>query len=181
MNAAVVTLQEAAGRLRREGELEPSTYAWMISQLRGVTVELDASERRARKKNVAPADFAELLRETAAPLLNSQGGNVIAVQLPDEVLIEGPAAEIRDLLSCLIEYAGNASPNPIDLWAGLGCKPDSGREMLMVELSVRSPDVPDFIRRKLWDTARPRHGELSIVSEPDRCRIGLMLPVERRD
>jgi len=179
MNTAVATLEKAAGRLRLSGELEPSKYARMMSQLRGVTVELDASERRARRKGAAPANFTELLHDAAASLPN-WNGNSMAAQLPDDVMIEGPAQEIRDLLSCLIEYAGGTSAGPVDLRAQLGYKSGSSREILTVELSIQSPDVPDFIRRKLWDAARPRHGEISIVSEPNRCRIGFILPPDRR-
>jgi len=171
MNAAVASLQEAARRLQLSGELDPSKYAWMMSQLRGVTTELDASERSARRKSAAPANFTALLRDAAAPL---------ATSLPEDLMVEGPAQEIRDLLCCLIEYAGAASPGPIALRAEVGCKLGDDRDMLVLELAVQSPDVPDFIRRKLWDAARPRRGEISIVAEPDRCRIGLILPTERR-
>lgn len=173
MHPAVATLQQAARRLQHSGNMDPSKYALMMSQLRGVTAELDASERRARDQKTDPIDIAELLRE----VLGKAG---IAMQLPDDVMVAGPDQSLRDLLGCLIEVALGVRPNSLDLRAGAGRREDKARETFTIELAIKSPDVPDFLRRKLWEAARARGGEVSIVSEPDCCRIGFSLPMERR-
>jgi len=173
MHAAVASLQQAARRLQHSGILDPSKYAWMMSQLRDVTTELDASERRARDQKADPVNIAELLREA----LTTAG---IAMPLPDTVMVAGPARNLRDLLCCLIEYALGVRPNSIDLRAETRPSTDEAREAFTIELVIQSPDVPDFLRRKLWEAARARRGEVSIVSELDCCRIGLSIPVERR-
>jgi hypothetical protein len=68
MHPAVATLQQAARRLQHSGNMDASKYAWMMSQLRGVTAELDASERKARNQKTDPVDITELLREVLAKL-----------------------------------------------------------------------------------------------------------------
>ena len=173
MHAAVASLQQAARRLQHSGNLDPSKYAWMISQLRDVTAELDASERRAQEQKSDPVNIIELLRKA----LDKAG---ISMQLPDSVTVPGPARTLRDLLSCLIEYALGVRPNALDLRAETVGKADGGREMFTIQLVVQSPDIPDFLRRKLWEAAGARRGEVSIVAELDRCRIDLGIPVERR-
>jgi hypothetical protein len=173
VHAAFVSLQQAARRLHHSGSLEPSKYAWTISRLRDVTAELDASERRARERKTDPVNIAELLPEALA----TAG---IAVQLPDTVMVAGPAHTLRDLLCCLIEYALGVRPNSIDLRAEASCEADNARETFTIELVIQSPDIPDFLRRKLWEAAGARRGEVSIVAELDCCRIGLSIPVERR-
>jgi hypothetical protein len=183
MYAAVATLKLAAQKLQLSGELDPSKYARMMSQLRGVTDELTAFERRARtQKKANPVNFAELLSEvmaTASPT-NAASGNGMAAQLPDPVLVEGPVEDLRDLLSCLIEYALSVDQGPIKFGAEIRRDGDEVSDKCAAELVIRSPDVPDFLRRKLWDAVRVRRGEVSLISEPDCCRIGFTLPIERR-
>ncbi len=173
MHAAVATLQQAARRLQHSGNLDPSKYTWMMSQLRGVTAELDASERRARDQKTDPVDITELLREVLA-----KAG--IAMELPDNTIVAGPAQGLRDLLGCLIEVALGARPNSLDLRVETGGEKDKAQKTFTIELAIQSPDVPDFLRRKLWEAAQARGGEVSIVSEPDSCRIRFSLPTERR-
>jgi hypothetical protein len=173
MHPAVATLQQAARRLQHSGNLDPSKFALMMSQLRGLTAELDASERRARDQRTDPVNITELLREA----LEKAG---IAVQLPGNVTVAGPAQSLRDLLGCLIEVALGAQPNSIDLRAQVARGSDEAHDTFTMELAIQSPDVPDFLRRRLWEVARARRGEVSIVSELNCCRIGFSLPVERR-
>lgn len=173
MHAAVVSLQQAARRLHHSGNLDSSKYAWMMSQLRDVTAELDACERQAQERKSDPVNIAELLREALA-----KAG--ISIQPPDPVMVAGPARTLRELLSCLIEYALGARPDALDLDAEMTRKANDTIEMFTIKLVVQSPDIPDFLRRKLWETAGARRGEVSIVAEVDRCRINLDIPVERR-
>jgi hypothetical protein len=173
MHPAIATLQQAARRLQHSGNMDPSKYAWMMSQLRGVTAELDASERKARNQTSDPVDITELLHEVLA-----KAG--VVMQLPNNTMVAGPAQSLRDLLSCLIEVALGARPNSLRLHARTGRKHEKDRETFTIELTIQSLDVPDFLRRKLWEAARTRGGEVSIVSESDCCRIGFSLPVERR-
>jgi hypothetical protein len=173
MHPAVATLQQAARRLQHSGNMDSSKYTWMMSQLRGVTAELDASERRARDQKTDPVNITELLHEVLA-----KAG--VAMQLPNEIMVAGPTQSLRDLFGCLIEVALGAQPNSLDLRAAAGRRKDKARETFTIELAIQSPDVPDFLRRKLWEAARARGGEVSIVSELDCCRIGFSLPIERR-
>ncbi len=173
MHAAVASLHQAARRLQHSGNLDPSTYAWVMSQLRDVTTELDASERRAQEQKSDPVNIVELLREAVA-----KAG--ISTPLPDPVMVPGPARTLRDLISCLIEYALGAHPDALDLRAETARNAYGAREKFMIKLVVQSPDIPDFLRRKLWEAAGARRGEVSIVAELDRCRIDLGIPIERR-
>ncbi len=173
MHPAVATLQQAARRLQHSGNMDPSKYAWMMSQLRGVTAELDASERKARNQTTDPVDITELLREVLA-----KAG--IAMQLPDTIMVAGPDQSLRDLLACLIEVALGAQSNSLQLHVEAGRKCGKAQETFRIELAIQSPDVPDFLRRKLWEAARTRCGEVSIVAELVCCQISLSLPIERR-
>jgi hypothetical protein len=173
MHPAVATLQQAARRLQHSGNMDASKYAWMMSQLRGVTAELDASERKARNQKTDPVDITELLHEVLA-----KAG--IAMQLPDTIMVAGPDQSLSDLLACLIEVALGAQPNSLQLHVEAGRKCGKARETFTIELAIQSPDVPDFLRRKLWEAARVRCGEVSIVAELDCCWIRFSLPIERR-
>jgi hypothetical protein len=87
---------------------------------------------------------------------------------------------LHDLLSSLVEYARTVGRDPIELRAQVMHKSGDDRAMCLTELVIQSPDVPDFLRRKLWDSARTRRGEVSVISEPECCRVEFALPVERR-
>ncbi len=97
-----------------------------------------------------------------------------------EIMVEGPARDLRDLLCCLLEYALSVGRNPIDLRVAIKGMSSAARKVCATELVVQSRDVPDFLRRKLWETIRARRGEVSVVIEPECCRLGFTLPIERR-
>jgi hypothetical protein len=182
MYAAVAALQTAARRLQLSAELDSSEYAPMITQLRKVRDQLATFERRAGNQQADRVDLGELLREVTGPAsaANDQGGSGIATQLSGDILVEGPVQDLRDLFCCLVEYALGVGPGPLNLKVEITRKPNEARETCVIGLIIQSSDVPDFLRRKLWEAARLRRGAVSVVSEPDCCRIGLMLPVERR-
>jgi hypothetical protein len=174
MDAAVNTLQMVAQQLRRSGEVEPSRYAWMLSQLRGVLDELNASERRKDKLKVASANLTDLLHEVMALRLDCQSDDGGALELPDKIMVEGPVQDLRDLLCCLTAFAPN------NLRAEIERESDEVRQTVTIEFLIQLPDLPDFLRRKLWDTARVRRGKVSIISQQDCCRVRFTLPTERR-
>jgi hypothetical protein len=179
MQAAVATLQKAARQLNLPAGLDQSKYRRIIAQLREVTDELTAVGRRAGKPKADPVNFAQMLLDglAAASPSAGNGDNSVAVSAAEDAMVEGPANDLRDLVNSLFEYAGRG---PIELRAqvkpmnlGLGAA-------YATELIIQSPDIPDFLRRKLWDAVRVRRGEVCVSSEPERCRIAFTLPVERR-
>jgi len=182
MDAAVATLQMAARQLQLSGGLERCEYSRIMTRLREVTDELSAVERRTGKQKPDPVDFTVILRAalaTASPLVDRHQSG-FALSLPEGIMVEGPSHDLRDLLCSLFEYALSVGRDPIDLRVEVGCRHSKGREMCATELAVESSDLPDFLRRKLWDAIRMRRGEVSITAEPARCRIGFTLPIERR-
>ena len=171
-------MQKAARQLNTSG-LDRSKCRRIIAELREVTDELTAFERRGGKPKADPVNFAEMLLDGLAAASRSAGSdrNSVAVSGAEDAMVEGPANDLRDLVSCLFEYAGRgrielcAEIKPISPGAGAG---------YATELIVQSPDLPDFLRRKLWDAVRARRGEVCVSSEPERCRIQFTLPVECR-
>ena len=176
MQTTVATLQKAARQLNTSG-LDRSKCRRIIAELREVTDELTAFERRGGKQKADPVNFAEMLLDGLAAASRSAGSdrNSVAVSGAEDAMVEGPANDLRDLVSCLFEYAGRGR---IELCAEI--KPMSPGAGYATELIVRSPDLPDFLRRKLWDAVRARRGEVCVSSEPERCRIQFTLPVECR-
>jgi hypothetical protein len=181
MDAAVVTLQKAARELHLAGAIEQTTYAHILSRLRSVADELTALERRAGQAKCDPVDFSALLRQavTAAKAANGYAAS-LAVHLPEGIMVEGPASDLRDLVCSLIEYAFAAGCEAIEARLQGVHRAGQSRTVCATELVVRWSDLPDFLRRKAWDAVRVRGGEVSIVSEPETCRIRFTLPVERR-
>jgi hypothetical protein len=170
MYAAVATLEMNARRLQLGEKLDRSNYRRIVSQLREVTDELTALEKRGERQTPRSVNFAAMLRDTTATTL----------PLLEEIIVEGPAHDLRDLLCSLVAYARTVGRDPIDLRVEVKRKNSAAGEMCVTEFVVRSPDVPDFLQRKLWNAIRARHGEVSVVSEPERSRIGFRLPIAPR-
>jgi hypothetical protein len=181
MHAAVATLQKTARQLQLSGELEQSAYSRIMNQLREVTEQLSASERRRAKQKAGPVNFTALLRGAlaSAPATADAHADGLAAAVPRDIWVVGPAHDLRDLLCSLIEYARAVGCDPIELRADIQPNGSAG-PVCATELIIQSPDLPDFLRRKLWDAVRIRRGEVSVVSELARCRIGFTLPIERR-
>jgi hypothetical protein len=180
MHAAVATLQMAARQSQLDGGLDQSKYSRIMTQLRQVADQLTAVDQRAGKQKADPVNLTEMLRDALAAASPAVAQNGVAMPEPEEAMVEGPANDLRDLVSSLFEYALTVGPKPIDLRTQIKQTSPQPRAMYATELVIQSPDVPDFLRRKLWDAVRIRRGEVSVISEPDRCRIEFMLPVERR-
>ena len=178
MYAAVAALQKAQRQLQLDGGRDPSKYGRIMTQLREVTDQLTAVHRRAANHKADPVNFTQLLREALATA--TAGNTGIAAAGPEDVMVEGPANDLRDLLSSLFEYALTVGRDPIELHAHVRQEEPEPRAAYVTELVIQSPDVPDFLRRKLWDAVRARHGEVRVISEPQRCRIEFALPVDRR-
>jgi hypothetical protein len=182
MHAAVETLQMAARQMQLSGELERSTYSRIMTQLREVTDELTAVERRMEKREAGPVNFTEILRAAVAtaPPPPDQDASGLVTQVPEGIMVEGPAHNLRDLLNSLVEYARTVGRDPIELRVHIKHGAGEVRTTCSTELIIQSPDVPDFLRRKLWDAARIRRGEVSVICEPECCRVEFTLPIERR-
>jgi len=176
MQTTVATLQRAARQLNTSG-LDRSKCRRIIAELREVTDELTAFERRGGKQKADPVNFAEMLLDALAAASLSAGDDSVAVSGAADAVVEGPANDLRDLVSCLFEYAGRGR---IELRAHVKPMSPGPGAGYATELTVQSPDIPDFLRRKLWDAVRARRGEVCVSSEPERCRIQFTLPVERR-
>ena len=178
MHAAVATLQKAARQLQLSGELERSEYTKITTQLRDVANKLSAFERRTGKQTAAPVNFSDLLRGAAAT--SGQPVTDAATDVPDGIMVEGPAHDLRDLLSSLVEYGRSVGDDQGAFLVQILDNASAAGAICLTELVIAAPDLPDFVRRKLWDAVRSRRGEVSIVSELERCRIALTLPIERR-
>lgn len=178
MDAAIATLQMAARQLQISGSLEQSSFSRIMTQLRTVTDELAAFRGRAGHQQGDPIDFTAMLREAAVTA--NQGGSGFPVEVSDGLVVQGPADGLRDLLCCLLEYAVTVGGDRIELRAAIKQTGSQDRAMCATELLIPPTDVPDFLRRKLWDAVRVRRGEMRVASGPDRCRIEFTLPIERR-
>ena len=178
MHAAVAALQMAARRLQFSTELDAHKYGQMVEQLREVRDQLAAFERRVENQKADPVNLSALLAEMAGAAANEAAGNL--ARIPAGVMVAGPIEDLRDLFGCLIEFALGVAAGPLQVEVGLTSSAEPSRQKCIVELTVQSPDVPDFLRRKLWEAARARRGEVSVTAEPTHCRVGLTLPVERR-
>jgi len=95
-------------------------------------------------------------------------------------MVQGPAHDLRDLLSSLVEYASAVGAKPLALHARIRHDVGASKAACTTELVVQSPDLPDFLRRKLWDAARVRGGEVSVISEPTLCRVEFTIPIDHR-
>jgi hypothetical protein len=180
--AAVSNLKKAAQRLQLSGELDASNYTRMMKQLGEFSEGLASCERRGKIQNLKPVNLIELIRKVAAPALRAtdQEGNELSTETSNDLVVEGPTVDLRDLFCCLIEFARSVGQEPVDLRMQITRDDDETRQKCLIELTVRASDVPDFLRRKLWDAARPRQGEVFVTTEPDQSRIGFVLPLERR-
>jgi hypothetical protein len=186
MHAAVATLQKGARQLQLSGELERSDYSGIVTQLRQVAEGLTALERRTGKQKAVSVNYTEMLHAAIATASTSVGQDETGggMPVPDGIMVEGPAHDLHDLLSSLVEYARTVGGDPIELRAQILHqvlhKGGDDNGVCATELVIQSPDLPDFLRRKLWDAARVRRGQVSVISELECCRVGFTLPVERR-
>jgi hypothetical protein len=181
MSAVVATLQRATQQLQLSESLERSDYSRITAQLRVVTAQLTAAERRTAKKTPAPVYFTGMLRVAAAPGSPAAEPDACAREMlvPEGIKVEGPAHDLHDLISGLVEYARTVGGEPIELRAQVEEESGDAGAVCAMELVVRSPDLPDFLRRKLWEAARARRGRVTVISEPECCRIEFTLPIVR--
>ena len=177
MHAAAAKLQTAAQRLI-SGVTERSDYTQIISQLRAVANELAALERRAGQGKADPVHLTAMLWDAAAKASSASGQSGITVAAVEGITVEGPAADLQELISSLLEFALGMARDTVEIRADSAFI--GSRAACALKLVVRCADMPDFLRRKLWDVAHRRRGQVSIVSEADRCRVTLTLPLERR-
>ena len=179
MHSVVATLETAARQLQLSGELERSEFGRIMMHLRSVADGLSAVEQRIAKQKAASVDFAEILRSAAAlisPVCRRGGRAGLPLQ---EIMVEGPAHDLRDLLCSLVEYGRAVGADPLELHAQIRQDIGATRAKCVMVLAVQAPDLPDFLRRKLWDAARVRGGEVSVVCEPKLCRVEFTIPIER--
>jgi hypothetical protein len=182
MHTAIATLQAATRRLHNPADLQDAEYSRIAAQLRQVADQLSVFERRAAPQKTGPINFTEILRsaEAAATSTTNKTANGVIVQAPLDVMVDGPAHDLRDLICSLTEYALTVARDPVVVRAEVRYIDAQARAVCATELVIQSPEVPDFLRRKLWDAVRVRRGEVLVASEPEYCRVEFTLRVERR-
>jgi hypothetical protein len=182
MHTVVTALETAARQLRLSGGLEQSQYSQIVAQLREVSDQLNALERRKAEEKASPVNFTDLVRHAlrAGSVPAGQAARTAIVQVPEDVMVKGPAHDLRDTVCSLIEYVLTVARDPIKLHADIRYIGHQARAVCSTELTIQSPDVPDFLRQKLWEVVGRRRGEVSIVCAPECCRVVFTLPVERR-
>ncbi len=178
MHAAIATLQKAARQFELSGAMDRSRYSRIMAQLRDVNNELNAVARRRGDQDTDGVDLPAMLREAVAAA--GQGADGITVQLTDDAIVAGSAADLREPIGWLLDYAIAVGRGRATLRTQIKAVGNQARPMCATELTTSSSDIPDFLRRPLWDAVRARRGEVSIISEPDCCRVQFTLPVERR-
>jgi hypothetical protein len=177
MQAAIATLELAARSLQRAEELDRSKYSHVMAQLRQVMDKLAAAERRTGNSRAGPVDFTRMLRDAAATPPGQERDDILE-QIPENVFVEGPADDLRQLICSLVEYA--RAVGRIDLHAQINHGNGKCGDTCTTELVIQPPgEVPDFLRRIMWDAARIRNGEVSTTSTREGYRIGMVLPIER--
>lgn len=180
MHTAVTTLEKAARQLRISGDLEHCEFDRIMMHLHSVSEGLSAVERRIAKRKAAPVNFTELVRSAMAPMLpDCHLGNEAAAPL-QPIMVEGPAQDLSELLCSLVEYARDFGRDGPELRLQIKEAAGKAASKCTTVLVVNAFELPDFLRRKLWDAARVRGGEVSITSEPSRCQIEFTLPIDRR-
>jgi len=180
MKAAVATLQMAAQELHSAGAVEQAKYVRIVSQLRSIAEQLTSLDRRVGEQDPDPVDFAALLHDAATAASAAAGRDQcgVALHLAAGVMVEGPGGDLRTVVGGLAEYALTVGCDAIELRTDGKAK--GARHTCITEFVVRSRDVPDFLRQDLWNAVRIRHGEVSVICEPDKSRIRFSLPIERR-
>jgi hypothetical protein len=180
MHTVIATLQRAAQQRQAAGALNRARYGKILAQLREIADELSPSERRRIGEKWDPVNFAELLRSVAKAAAGGPHPSEILVQAPEGVLVHGPEHDLRELIGTLTEFARGVGAAPVEVRASVTHGDDQDRAKCVTELVIQERDVPDFLRRKLWEVVSARRGEVSIASEAHRCRVEFSLPIERR-
>ena len=114
MHPAVATLEMAARQLQLSGELERSEFGRIMMQLRSVADGLSTVDRRIAKQKAASVNFTAMLRSLIAPAAPACGPGDGARLPMQEMMVEGPPHDLRDLLCSLVEYARAVGTEPLD-------------------------------------------------------------------
>lgn len=143
------------------------------------TDRLAAIERRLTEQHSEPVDLSRLITAAARLAADQRQGKML-LQLPEGVFVQGPADDVRELIVGLIEHAGTGGYDKVKFRAQVNYMIDCSRLSCTAEIVTPTPDVPDFLRRELWEVVGKRRGQVSITSETGGCRIEFTLPLERR-
>jgi hypothetical protein len=163
-------------------QANPDNYEYkaILGQLRQITKRLALVERRESEENCAPVDFSRIVRDGCAKATLTPSADTLIVQIPESVLVEGPGDDLVELIGCLIEYGYTGGPEPVRLSAQINYPENEVRPTCTTEMLLPTSEVPEFLRRKVWDTVRARRGEVTIAAAPRGSRISFTFPVERR-
>ena len=148
-----------------------------MAQLRDVNNELDAVARPDGSREADAVDFTLMLREAVDAA--GQDADGIVVHLMQDAIVAGPAGDLRELMCCLLDFALAVGRGRAALHTRIKEAGSQAGPVCTAELTIFSSDVPDFLRRRLWDAVRARRGEVSIISEPDCSRVEFTLPIKR--
>lgn len=160
-------------------EVDDCEYTALIGQQRQFAHGLAIFERRGAREKYAPVGLERIVKDGAGKALRTPDADKLVLQLPESVFVEGPADDLIELIACLVEY-GHSGPKPIRLSAQINYTGDEQRPTCTTELLLPSGEVPEFLRRKVFDTVRARQGEVTIAGTASGHRISFTLPVERR-
>jgi hypothetical protein len=175
MHTAIATLQRVVQQRLLAGMLNRAKYVQVTSQLREIADEL-FPERRSNGEKSDPVNFADILHSVVGARQKSD----VLLEAPEGVLVDGPEHDLRELIDNLTEFARNTRTEPVELRASVSYGNDQDHAKCVTELVIQAPDVPDFLRRKLWNVITVRRGQVSIECEAHRCRVEFSLPIERR-
>lgn len=137
-------------------------------------------ERRVSGGKHPPVDFADIVRAGVAKTLRVPDPDKLVLEIPESVLVQGPADDLVELFASLLEYGHTVGPEPIRLRTQINYTFDELRPTCTTELLVGPSEVPDFLKRKIWNTVRARRGEATIAPAVFGHRISFTLPVDRR-
>jgi hypothetical protein len=182
MSTAVTNLEMALSQLRSRRTTDRPEYAPIVSGLLRITDQLTAIERRDSTVDTAPVNLALVLREAlmAAAATIAEANRLSNIRLAREAWVPGPAKDLRDLVTALVEYALTVGCTEVAFQSGDNHEDPGANDRCSIRFELKSSEIPEFLRQKLWHVASSRHGEVSTVTEANRSRISIALPLERR-
>jgi hypothetical protein len=182
MSTAVANLEMALRQLRSRRTTDRPEYAPIVSGLVRITDQLTAIERRDGTVDTAPVNLALLLREvlTASVATTGEDKRLSNIRLARDAWVPGPAKDLRDFVAALVEYALTVGCTEVALQSGDSHEDPGANDRCSIGVELKSSEIPEFLRQKLWHVASRRHGEVSTVTEANRSRVGIALPLERR-
>jgi hypothetical protein len=168
----------AAPCLQQDGEFDRSTSSQPAAQVQQTMEKLLSGEPLDMIRSKDSADLVSLLHEAVALVSPPAGPNGVQFELlaPEQVFVDGPAEDLLDTLSLLLEQASACGKGPIQvrLWVEAD---GNSPACATTELFNQSFDVPDHFRRRLSKAVFARGGEAYFVTEAVGFRVKIRIPI----